>query len=150
MSQVDCVFQCGAVCCSVLQCVAVCCSVLQCLAVCCSILLKSWGTHKHVAMFTKSKKRSIFEILDPDSEFHVLQTNTTPIDTSKVTYTHTSTYPSSFHTHNTIKLHKYPTPRQPLPPHRNHPHLHHNLLQAPPTCWVTTSPPSNNPLPPRH
>jgi len=32
------VFQCVAVCCSVLQCVAVCCSVLQCAAVCCSVL----------------------------------------------------------------------------------------------------------------
>jgi len=30
-------FQCVAVCCSVLQCVAVCCSVLQCVAVCCSV-----------------------------------------------------------------------------------------------------------------
>jgi len=29
------VVQCGAVCCSVLQCVAVCCSVLQCVAACC-------------------------------------------------------------------------------------------------------------------
>ena len=32
------VWQCVAVCCSVLQCIAVCCSVLQCAAVCCSVL----------------------------------------------------------------------------------------------------------------
>ena len=32
------VYQCVAVCCSVLQCVAVCCDVLQCVAVCCSVL----------------------------------------------------------------------------------------------------------------
>ena len=32
------VWQCVAVCCSVLQCVAVCCSVVQCIAVCCSVL----------------------------------------------------------------------------------------------------------------
>ena len=32
------VYQCVAVCCSVLQCVAVCRSVLQCAAVCCSLL----------------------------------------------------------------------------------------------------------------
>jgi len=32
------VWQCVAVCCSVLQCVAVCCSVLQCVAVCHSVL----------------------------------------------------------------------------------------------------------------
>jgi len=31
------VWQCVAVCCSVLQCVAECCSVLQCVAVCCSL-----------------------------------------------------------------------------------------------------------------
>ena len=32
------VLQCVAVCCSMLQCVAVCCSMLQCVAVCCSVL----------------------------------------------------------------------------------------------------------------
>ena len=34
------VFQCAAVCCSVLQCLAVCCRVLQCVAVCYSVLPK--------------------------------------------------------------------------------------------------------------
>ena len=31
-------FQCAAMCCSVLQCVVVCCSVSQCVVVCCSVL----------------------------------------------------------------------------------------------------------------
>ena len=37
-ARVSVVYECVAVCCSVLQCVAVCCSVLLCVAVCCSVL----------------------------------------------------------------------------------------------------------------
>ena len=43
-SNVTCVLQCVAGCCSVVQCVAVCCSVLQCVAVCGSVLLCTAGS----------------------------------------------------------------------------------------------------------
>jgi len=79
------VFQCVAVCCSVLQCVVVCCSVLQCVAVCCSLL--------------QCVANAIFDILTAlmqNTRRHVLAAHVS-ISLSSLTHTHYNTQLT--HTH---------------------------------------------------